>query len=36
MFASRRFHEAVGTRALNGFDDWGPSDHRRLLIEVGK
>lgn len=38
VFASRGFHEAIRTRALNGVDvdEWGPSDHCRLLIEVGK
>ena len=33
-FASRGFHERVTVRALNGIDEWGPSDHCRLLIEV--
>ena len=33
-FASRGFHEKVRVRALNGIDEWGPSDHCRLLIEV--
>ncbi len=33
-FASRGFHEQVTVRALNGVDEWGPSDHCRLLIEV--
>ena len=32
--ASRGFHERVRVRALNGIDEWGPSDHCRLLIEV--
>ena len=36
VFASRGFHEVIRTRALNGIDEWGPSDHCRLLIEVGK
>ena len=36
VFASREFHETMDTRALNGVDEWGPSDHCRLLIEVGK
>ena len=36
VFASRGFHEAIRTRALNGVEEWGPSDHCRLLIEVGK
>lgn len=34
-FASRGFHEQVRVRALNRADEWGPSDHCRLLIEVG-
>ncbi len=33
-FASRGFHETVTVRALNGIDEWGPSDHCRLLIEI--
>ena len=33
-FASRGFHERVRVRALNGIEEWGPSDHCRLLIEV--
>ena len=36
VFASSGFHESIQTRALNGVDEWGPSDHCRLLIEVGK
>ena len=35
VFASRGFHETVQARALNGLDEWGPSDHCRILIEVG-
>ena len=35
VFASRGFHEEVTARALNGIDEWGPSDHCRLAIEVG-
>ena len=34
-FASRGLHEDVTVRALNGVEEWGPSDHCRLLIEVG-
>lgn len=34
VFASRGFHETVKTSALNGVNEWGPSDHCRLLIEV--
>ena len=34
-FASRGFHRRVKkVRALNEVDEWGPSDHCRLLIEV--
>ena len=33
-FASRGFHNDISVRALNGVDEWGPSDHCRLLIEV--
>ncbi|MCY3878466.1 MAG: hypothetical protein OXF74_04710 [Rhodobacteraceae bacterium] len=36
VFASRGFHEEVTVRALNGTDEWGPSDHCRLAIEVGR
>ena len=32
--ASRGFHERVKVRALNRADEWGPSDHCRLMIEV--
>ena len=35
VFASRGFHEDVTTRALNAVDEWGASNHCRLLIEVG-
>lgn len=31
-FASRGFHESVKVRAE--IDEWGPSDHCRLLMEV--
>ena len=34
VFASRGFHESVRVRALNSVDEWGASDHCRLLIEV--
>ena len=33
-FASRGFHEKVKVHALNGIEEWGSSDHCRLLIEV--
>ena len=35
-FASRGFHESINVRALNEVDEWGSSDHCRLLIEVGE
>ena len=35
VFASRGFHESVRTRALNEVEDFGVSDHCRVLIEVG-
>ena len=34
VFASRGFHEKVSVRALNAVEEWGASDHCRLLIEV--
>ncbi|MCY3604286.1 MAG: hypothetical protein OXH45_00870 [Gammaproteobacteria bacterium] len=34
VFASRGFHKTIRTRALNEVDEWGPSDHCRLLIEI--
>ena len=33
-FASRGFHERVKVHALNEVDEWGASDHCRLMIEV--
>ena len=35
VFASRGFHDCVRTRALNEVDEWGSSDHCRVLIEIG-
>ena len=34
VFASRGFHDDVRVRAMNSVDDWGASDHCRLLIDV--
>ena len=34
VFASRGFSQQVKVRALNGVEEWGPSDHCRLMIEV--
>jgi len=33
-FASHGFHESVKVRALNEVNNWGSSDHCRLLIEI--
>ena len=33
-FASRGFHDSVTVRAMNSVEEWGASDHCRLLIEV--
>ena len=35
-FASRGFHNRASVRALNEIDEWGPSDHCRLLIEISR
>ena len=35
VFASRGFHNQINVTALNSPEDWGPSDHCRLLLEVG-
>ena len=34
VFASRGFHERISTSAMNGVDEWGSSDHCRILIEI--
>ena len=34
VFASRGFHKSVNVRAMNEVDEWGSSDHCRLLIEI--
>lgn len=34
VFATRNIADAVQVRALNGLDEWGPSDHCRLAITV--
>ena len=36
VFASRGFHESIKVRALNEVDEWGSSDHCRVLIDVGE
>ena len=35
-FASRGFHKAISVKALNGVDEWGSSDHCRVLIEISE
>ena len=34
VFASRSIADRIAVRALNGVDEWGPSDHCRVAIEV--
>ena len=34
VFASRGFHERIRARALNAPEEWGPSDHCRIEIDV--
>ena len=34
VFASRGFHESVNVRAMNGVEEWGPSDHCRITIDI--
>ena len=37
VFASRGFHESVRVHAMNKtLDEWGPSDHCRIVIDVGQ
>ncbi|MDE2898360.1 MAG: endonuclease/exonuclease/phosphatase family protein [Chloroflexota bacterium] len=36
VFASRGFHRSLKVRAMNEVDEWGSSDHCRLLIEIGE
>ena len=33
-FASRGFHETVSVRAMNEIEEWGSSDHCRLMIKI--
>lgn len=34
VFASRGFHEGITVRAMNSVEEWGTSDHCRLLIKI--
>ena len=36
VFASCGFHESVRVHAMNAPDEWGPSDHCRIVIDVGQ
>lgn len=35
-FASRGFHEQITTRALNAVEEWGSSEHCRIVIDVDR
>jgi len=35
VFASQGFHEEIQTKALNEVEEWGPSDHCRIAVDVG-
>ena len=35
VFASHGLHEVVTTRAMNEIDEWGSSDHCRIIIHLG-
>ncbi len=34
VFATDNIADRIAVRALNGVDDWGPSDHCRILIDL--
>ena len=34
VFASRGFHQGITVRAINSVEEWGASDHCRLLIDI--
>ena len=34
VFASRWFADSIKVRAMNSVEEWGPSDHCRIEIEV--
>ena len=34
VFASRALAKGITTRAMNGVEEWGPSDHCRIIINV--
>ncbi len=36
VFASESIADRVRTRAMNGIDEWGPSDHCRVVIDIAE
>ena len=34
VFASRGFHQGATVWAMSGVDEWGPSDHCRVVVEI--
>lgn len=34
VFASQGFHESISVHALNGIEEWGPSDHCQIKIDI--
>ncbi len=34
VFASQGFHESISVSALNGVEEWGPSDHCQIRIDI--
>ena len=36
VFASECIADRVKVKALNGIEEWGPSDHCRIMIELGE
>lgn len=34
VFASQGFHDGIHVHAMNSADEWGPSDHCRIIVEV--
>jgi hypothetical protein len=35
VFASQSIAEHITVRALNGVEEWGKSDHARVVVDVG-
>jgi len=36
VFASESIADRISVRALNGIEEWGKSDHARVVVEVGE